>query len=162
MTSEPVISRRSEKYYVGIRIQTPMSGMSKQISKLFKELNSWISKNEIKQVGPPFLRYHVIDMKGEMDIEACIPVKKGTLGTANIKPDILPSGKYAHLIYSGSGILGNKALIEWIGIKGLHFDRWNSAKGDNFRSRYETYLTDPKIQPLKTKWEIEVAIKLAD
>jgi hypothetical protein len=46
--------------------------------------------------------------------------------------------------------------------QGLAFDRWDTEEGDNFRSRYETYLTDPKIEPRKTKWQIEVAIKLAD
>ena len=26
----------------------------------------------------------------------------------------------------------------------------------------ETYLTDPAVEPRKTRWQIEVAIKLAD
>ena len=46
--------------------------------------------------------------------------------------------------------------------QGLDFDRWDSEQGDNFRGRYETYLTDPKIEPRKSRWQIEVAIKLAD
>ena len=44
----------------------------------------------------------------------------------------------------------------------MDFDRWDTEQGDNFRSRYETYLTDLTIEPRKSKWEIEVAIKLAD
>ena len=41
----------------------------------------------------------------------------------------------------------------------MDFDRWDTEQGDNFRGRYETYLTDPKIEPRKSKWKIEVAIK---
>jgi len=44
----------------------------------------------------------------------------------------------------------------------MDFDRWDTEQGDNFRGRYETYLTDPTVEPRKSKWQIEVAIKLAD
>ncbi len=46
--------------------------------------------------------------------------------------------------------------------QGMDFDRWDTEQGDNFRGRYETYLTDPNIEPRKSKWKIEVAIKLAE
>jgi hypothetical protein len=75
---------------------------------------------------------------------------------------VLPAGRYASLIYTGSGYAGNKALVDWAKANGIAWDRWNDAKGDAFCSRYESYLTDPKVEPHKTKWKIEVAIKLAD
>jgi hypothetical protein len=43
-------------------------------------------------------------------------------------------------------------MIEWVRGKGLDFDRWDTKAGDNFRSRYESYLTDPKTEHRKTKW----------
>ena len=46
--------------------------------------------------------------------------------------------------------------------KDMEFDRWQTEQGDNFRCRYESYLTDPRIEHRKSHWEIEVAIKLAD
>ena len=55
-----------------------------------------------------------------------------------------------------------QALIECVRDQGLAFDRWDTEQGDNFRGRYEAYLTDPKVEPLKSRWKIEVAIKLAD
>jgi hypothetical protein len=79
-----------------------------------------------------------------------------------VTPGVLPAGRYASLIYVGHGLTGNKTLIEWAKANGIAWDRWDDEKGDAFRSRCETYLTDPKIEPRKTKWEIEVAIKLAD
>jgi effector-binding domain-containing protein len=80
----------------------------------------------------------------------------------NVKADMLPAGRYASLIYSGGGISANRALIEWVRAQGMDFDRWDTEQGDNFRGRYETYLTDPKVEPRKSRWQIEVAIKLAD
>ncbi len=76
--------------------------------------------------------------------------------------DVLPAGRYASLIYSGGGYQGNKALVEWVRANAVPVDRWDTDKGDNFRCRYERFLTDPKVEPRKTKWDIEVAFKLVD
>ena len=162
MVGEPKIDERPEKLYMGIRIQTPMKGMFKEIDKLFKEMNAWMKKQQLELAGPPFLRYHVIDMQGEMDIEVGFPVAATLPDDGRVSAGVLPAGRYASLIYTGSGYTGNKALVEWAKANHIAWDRWDDPKGDAFRSRYESYLTDPKIEPRKTKWEVEVAIKLAD
>jgi effector-binding domain-containing protein len=159
---KPKIDKRPKQPYMGIRTITPFKGMSKTIGRLSDELMAWVEKNKVKTVGPPFLRYHVIDMRGFMDIEFGVPVRKALPGDADVKAGVLPAGRYASLIFSGGGISGNRALIEWVRAQGLEFDRWDTEQGDNFRGRYETYLTDPEVEPRKSKWQIEVAIKLAD
>jgi hypothetical protein len=159
--SKPKIDRRPKINYMGIRILAPFKGMSKEIDRIAKELNAWVGEHKVKPSGAPFLRYHVIDMRGFMDISFCVPVKKSLPDDGNVKADFIPAGKYASLIYSGGGISGNRALIEWVRAQGLEFDRWDTEQGDNFRGRYETFLTDPKVEPRKSKWQIEVAIKLA-
>jgi effector-binding domain-containing protein len=160
--TEPRIDYREAKPYLGIRTQTPMSGMSKVIGKLFKEMNAWLKKEKVEPAGPPFLRYHVIDMAGEMDIEVGTPVAAALPVNGRVTNGVLPAGRYASLVYVGNGYTGNKVLVEWAKANGIAWDRWDDAKGDAFRSRYETYLTDPAIEPRKTKWDVEVAIKLAD
>lgn len=159
---KPKIDKRPKQTYMGIRTIAPFKGMFKEIDRIANDLNDWVHENKIKTAGPPFLRYHVIDMRGFMDISYCVPVRKALPDDGKIKADAIPAGRYASLIYSGGGISGNRALIEWVRAQGMDFDRWDTEQGDNFRGRYETYLTDPKIQPLKSKWKIEVAIKLAD
>lgn len=159
---KPKIDERPEQQYMGIRTQTPFKGMFSVATKQLKELNAWFKKQGVEPAGPSFLRYHVIDMEGEMDIETGIIVTSPLAGEGRVCPGVLPGGRYASLIYIGHGLTGNKTLIRWCIESGLVFDRWDDPKGDAFRSRYEAYLTDPKIQPLKTKWEVEVAIKLAD
>src|SRR5579863_6326740 len=138
---KPRIDERPEQQYLGIRTQTPMKGMSSVVTKLFKELNAWFKKQDIEPAGPPFLRYHVIDMEGIMDVEVGIPVIKAPAGDGRVCPGVLPGGRYASLIYVGNGYTGNKALVEWAKANGHVWDRWDDPKGDAFRSRYEAYLT---------------------
>jgi effector-binding domain-containing protein len=157
---KPKIDKRPRIIYMGIRTIAPFKGMSKEIGKIADELNAWVDENKIKTSGPPFLRYHVIDMRGFMDISYCVPVRKSLPDVGTIKADLIPSGRYASLIYSGGGISGNRALIEWVRAQGMDFDRWDTDQGDNFAGRYETFLTDPKVELRKSKWQIEVAIKL--
>src|SRR5690349_4518475 len=110
---KPKIDDRTEQNYMGIRTQTPFKGMFAVITKLFKEMNAWIKKQGIEPAGPPFLRYHVIDMEGEMDVEVGFPVAKPMPADGRVTPSVLPGGRYASLIYVGSGYAGNKALVEW-------------------------------------------------
>lgn len=156
------IDNRPEQAYMGIRIISPFKGMSQAIGKMSKEMSVWIKTHDVTPAGPPFLRFHVIDMRGKMEISFGFPVTAALAGDGRVTTDSLVAGRYASLIYRNGGIAGNKALIEWVRANGLEFDRWDTPEGDNFRCRYETYLTDPKVQPRKTQWEVEVAIKLAE
>lgn len=161
--SKPKIDERPEKPYMGIRIQTPFKGMFTVVDKhLFKELRAWMNQAGIAPAGSPFLRYHVINMEGEMDIEVGMPVANVLPGNGRVSPGVLPGGRYASLIYINNGYTGNSVLTRWGIENGLAFEQWAEPQGTAFRARYERFLTDPKIQPLKTKWEVEVAIKLAD
>jgi effector-binding domain-containing protein len=161
-STDPKIEFQPEKIYVGIRIQTPFSGMFKAIDKIRKELELWCKEKGIEAAEPPFLRYHCIDMKGEMDMEYAIPVKDVHEGEGRVKATVLPAGRYVSIIYSGGGYQGNKTLVEWIKVNNIPIDRWDTKQGDNFAGRYEQYLTDPKVEPRKTKREILLAFKLKD
>lgn len=160
--TEPKIEYQPEKIYMGIRIQTPFSGMFKEIEKIRKELESWFKEKGLEASEAPFLRYHCIDMKGEMDMEYGIPVKEACESEGRIQAGIVPAGRYVSIIYSGGGYQGNKTLVEWIKKNDIPIDRWDSEKGDNFAARYEQFLTDPKVEHRKTKWQILLAFKLKD
>ena len=158
----PHIEHRPRRVYMGIRFIAPFKGMSKEIDKHAEVVDAWLSERKVETSGLPFLRYHVIDMRGSMDLSFCVPVPRPLPEDGSIKPGEMPAGRFAALVYSGGGISGNGALIDWVRAQGLDFDRWDTPEGDNFQARYETVLTDPKVEPRKSKWEIEVAIKLAD
>ena len=164
MVSKPGVCERPDEHYMGIRTQTPFKGMFTVIDKhLFKELRAWMKQEGVEPVGQPFFRFYIINMEGEMDVEVGIPVATALLGNGRVCSGVLPGGRrYASLVYIGTGYTGSGALTRWAIENGLAFDQWDVPKGTAFRARYERYLTDPKIQPLKSKWEVEVAIKLAD
>lgn len=162
MIGDPKIDYREEKHYVGIRTVAPFKGMFAVVDKLFKELRVWVKQQRVADGGPFFLRYHVIDMNGPMDIEAGFIVPAPLPGDERVKPGLLPAGNYATLIYTGSGMAGNKALITWAKANGYAWDRWDDPAGDGFRCRYEAYLTDYRVEPRKKRWEIDLAIKIAD
>ena len=132
------------------------------VDNLLKELRNWVKAHRIADEGPFFLRYHVIDMEGMMDIELGFIVREPLSGDDRVKPNLLPKGRYASLTYTRYAMRGNKALIEWIKQNNLKVDRWDDKEGDAFASRYEAYLTDYRVEPRKKEWNVDLAIKLAD
>ena len=163
MITKPKLDDRAEQPYVGIRTQVPTSQFQKIIPQFLDELFAWLQKQGLAPAGAPFMRYHVINMAGNMDVELGVPVAAAVQGEGHIAPGVIPAGRYASLVYSGvTGIAGNKALIEWASENGVKWDRWDDPNGDGFRSRVEYFLTDPAEEPDRKKWETEVAIKVAD
>ena len=108
MIGEPRIVKRTEQPYIGIRMQAPFRGMFAQVNKQFPTLDKWLRQHGIPPAGPRFLRYHVIDMAGEMNIEVGVPVATPLPGDGRVKPGLLPAGHYASLIYIGLGLAANK------------------------------------------------------
>jgi effector-binding domain-containing protein len=119
MITEPKISFRSERHYVGIRVKTPFQGMFSVVDRLLKELRRWVKTHGIADEGPFFLRYHVVDMEGMMDIELGFMVRDPLQGDERVKPGVLPKGKYASLTYTRYAMRGNKALIGWSALQVL-------------------------------------------
>jgi effector-binding domain-containing protein len=164
-TTEPKIEYRSELPYAGIRTQIRHQEMgSGIIPQLHNEIMTWLGQQEVQPAGPPFMRYYVINMDDKLDIELGWPIDKQLAGNGRIQTNVLPAGRYASLIYTGieKGIEGNGVLIQWAEANGLAWDRWDDPNGDAFACRVEFYLTEPDDEPDMSKWETEVAIKLAD
>ena len=140
-----------------------MQALKKVIPKLLGEVFTWLDKRGVAPVGAPFIRYHVINMSGNLDVELGVPVATALAGDDRVSPGVIPAGRYATLVYSGvTGIKGNKALLDWAVKNDIRWDRWDDENGDAFRARVEYFLTDPAEEPDKKKWETEVAIRLVD
>ena len=158
----PGIEKRGARQYVGLRIVTPFEGMFAQTDKLFKELRQWVNAQGVADQGPYFLRYHVIDMQGLMDVEAGFVVTTKLKKDEHVKSGVLPAGRYVHLTYSRYAMRGNQRLLTWVKEQKLSVDRKDTSNGDAFDCRYEAYLTDYRTEPRKTKWQVDLAIKLRD
>jgi effector-binding domain-containing protein len=162
--TEPKLDQRDEQPYMGIRTKVTMSEMPDVIPQSFEEVFGWLGERGIAPTGLPFVRFHVIDMAAKMDIEMGVPVESTLAGDDRVTAGTLPAGRYASLVYTGleNAYQGNGRLLHWGGKQGLTWDKWMVEEGEAFGGRYETTLTDPSEEPDTTKWETEVAIRLAD
>jgi effector-binding domain-containing protein len=164
MIGQAKIEERPAQPYMGIRAPARMDEFPTIIPQRIDALFGWLAEQGIAPAGAPIMRYHVINMAGEMDIELGVPVAQPHPGTDRIRPNTLPAGRYAALIYRGvqNGYPANAALLEWGQQQGLTWDRWDAPNGDAFGSRYETFISGPEDDPDPANWDNEVAIRLAD
>jgi effector-binding domain-containing protein len=165
-TTEPKIEHRTAQNYVGIRTQVSMDELgSGIIPQLHDEVMGWLKSQAMEPSGAPFIRYHVINMPGMLDVEMGWPVAPAISGGDRVIAGTIPAGRYASVLYTGdySGLMeANRVLIGWAEENAIEWDAWDDPNGHAFRSRLETYITDPGDEPDPNKWETEVAIKVAD
>jgi effector-binding domain-containing protein len=135
------------------------------IADRIPEVFGWLGARGIAPAGPPFLKYNVIDMARQLEIEAGVPVAAPVDGDGAVFPAVLPAGRYATLIHVGhpAGLYDATArLLEWTSQQGLAFDMSEQAGAQHWAARLEIYFTDPSQEPDMDKWETQLAFKLAD
>ena len=164
MISEPQIEDRKDQHYAGIRTKVTMPKLPEVIPQLIAETVGWLKAQGVEPSGAPFIRYHVINMEADMDIEIGWQVANNLSGDDRISTVVIPAGRYGTLIYKDAtkGIEGNRALIEWAKKKGLEWDAWDTENGHAFRSRLEFFLDGPDDDPDPANWNTQVAVRLAD
>ena len=137
-----------------------MDGISGAVDEAFPELFGWLAGNGIVPSGPPFIRFLVIDMAANLEIEMGVPVSAPVAGNGRIRPGVLPEGRYAVLRHTGpyDGLVGSNAVLQqWAREHGVAFDTWDTDKGSHWRGWVEHYLTNPSEEPDPAKWEVDVA-----
>jgi effector-binding domain-containing protein len=169
MMTEPKIIERPEQPYVAIATKVPMSGIDVAARRLFDDIWTWVSKKGVETGRGAILKYNVIDMERELELEFGAPTVERIPGEGNVISGILPAGRYASILYRGpyggpeDGLYkANARLIGWGMENGIRWDSRQTPAGEQFACRMEIYLTDPQSEPDPAKWETEVAIKLAD
>jgi effector-binding domain-containing protein len=155
---------RAEQPYAGIRGKVTMQTVS-TIADRIPEIFGWLGAHGIEPVGAPFLKYNVIDMERELDIEAGVPVAAVGDDADDVRFGVLPAGRFATVIHVGpfDGLVDATArLLERADAQGLRWDAWDSPEGHAWRCRLEIYETNPAEEPDQSKWETELAFRLAD
>jgi effector-binding domain-containing protein len=166
--AEPVIAERDAQPYVAIRRTVTMQTINEAAHKI-PEVLAWLGQRGIAPAGPPFLKYNLIDMERELEIEAGVPVPSAAEGGPAASGDqvlagILPPGRYAAMTYVGDfgGLIDAvRRLLEWAAGQGLRWDKTETQEGDRWGCRLEVYKTDPSAEPDPGKWETELVFRLA-
>lgn len=164
----PAVVVQPDRPSAGIRVVTAFRGMFAVRDQLMDELYAWADQRAITY-GHTFFRLHVVDMGGPVDLEVGVLTgeavegdSEAVEGDSRVRAGVLPGGRYATLTYVNHGRRANGMLRDWAQEQGLELDRTDSPEGERFGCRYEAYLTDPRSERMKTRWRIELAIRLAD
>jgi effector-binding domain-containing protein len=164
MSAAPEIVTRTEQPYVAIRARIAMSeipGLGARLGEVF----GWLGARGLAPAGAPFFRYNVIDMARELEMEAGVPVAAAVEGDGHMVSDVLPAGRYAMLTHVGHPselVEVTKTLQDWAAAQGLTWDMSPGPDGDRWGCRLEIHLTDPAQEPDMSKWETQLAFRLAD
>ena len=165
MSDAPYIAERAEHAYAGIQGSVTMAGIGPFAMGRTPEVFGWLAARGISPAGPPFLRYNVIDMERELEIETGVPIAAPAEGDGEVKVDTLPAGRYVVMHHTGAPdtLIGAvEKLLRWADSQGLNWDSAETPAGAWWGCRLEVLLTDPAEQPDMTKWETQLAFKLAD
>ena len=163
MSTAPEIATRAEQPYVAIRARVTMAELG-GLGARFGEVFGWLGARGLAPAGAPFFKYNVIDMMRELEVEAGVPVAAAADGDDHVVSGVLPAGRYATVTHVGhpSELMEvTKALLEWATAQGLTWDVSAADGGERWGSRLEIYLTDPGEEPDMSKWQTQLAFRLA-
>jgi len=160
----PEIAQRPAQPYAGISAWVTMETIA-SVAHRIPEIVGWLGAHGIAPAGPPFFRYLVVDMERELLVEVGVPVASGVEGDGEIRPGMLPAGRFATMTHTGAPYTlaaATATLLDWAQAQGLAWDVSRTEKGEHWGCRVEFYLTNPADQPDASKWQTQLAFRLAD
>jgi DNA gyrase inhibitor GyrI len=165
MDVAPEITQRAAQPYAGISSWVTMGAVG-SVADRIPELFGWLGAHGIAPAGAPFFRYHVIDMERQLLVEVGVPVVSALAeDDGDIRAGTLPAGRFAVMTHTGAPetlVAATSALLDWAQARGLTWDVSQTDAGERWGCRLESYLTDPGEQPDVSKWQTELAFRLAD
>jgi effector-binding domain-containing protein len=111
---QPRIENRAEQPYAGIRVAVTMAGFPAAADSTFPALFAWLASHGIAPAGAPFIRYHVIDMAAELQVEFGAPAAAPVEGDGQVQPGTVPAGRYLVLRHTGpyDQLIGANAALQ--------------------------------------------------
>jgi hypothetical protein len=172
MSATPEIVTRAEQPYVAIKGQVSMAELAEFAART-GEVFAWLGARGLAPAGPPFLKYNVIDMMSQLEVENGVPVAAAVPitgdgtgdGEGEVISGVLAAGRDAtvtHVGHPSELLAATKALRDWASAQNLTWDMSPSGEGERWGSRLAIYLTDPCQEPDMTKWVTQLAFRLAD
>src|SRR5215469_18497094 len=101
MDVAPEITQRAAVPYAGISAWVTMQAVG-SVADRIPEIFGWLGAHGITPAGPPFFRYHVIDMERQLLVEAGVPVTSAIEDDGDIHSGTLPAGRFAVMTHTGA------------------------------------------------------------
>lgn len=160
MLTQPQLEDRAAQPYVAIPVRVPMTDIGNVVPPLIPEVLDWVARNGIAPAGPPFFRFVVINMAGNLEIEAGVPTATTIEGDDRLRAGSLPAGRYATALHTGPPddlVNATADLLAWAEANGIVWQVAESPDGEVWGARVEFYLTDPRDAPDMATWQTQLA-----
>jgi effector-binding domain-containing protein len=169
--AQPSVVTRDAQPYVAIRRAVTMQTIP-EIADRLPDVFGWLAQRGIAPAGAPFLKYNVIDMDRELEIEAGVPVASPVAGAPpaggpargdQVLAGTLPAGRYAvatHVGHPRGLVEAVRRLLDWAAAQGLEWDMSPVPAGERWGCRLEVYKTEPSVD--MNDWETDLVFRLAD
>lgn len=149
-----LISTRSipEQPVLAIRETVPPALFQSFLGGAFSELYGCLATGGVEPEGPPIARYHAFSPE-VIDVEVCLPVPSGTIGTGRITSEVLPAATVATLVHLGSYDGEGEAYAD--------LEQWIQSHGfEHGGPPRERYLVGPDagVEPTEYRTQIEMPI----
>jgi len=103
MSLKPAMIDRDAQPYVAIRERLHREALGDVAPGLLSEVYEWLATNRIAVVGPPLIRYLIVDYNsGEVEVDVGAPVASMVAGHLRVHPGELSGGTYATVVHQGS------------------------------------------------------------
>ena len=164
MQNRARVQDREPQPYAAIRTRTTMETFADAVHDAWPALFGWLEEHGVAPAAAPFIRYLVVDMEAELEVDFAVPVAVAGQNGGRVHFDVLPGGRYATLLHVGpyDGLVASQdALQRWAEQQDIALEGRETDRGLAFRGRVEHYLVDPADEPDPSKWEVELASLLA-
>ncbi len=158
------VVQRNAVPYAAIAIALPMEQLASAVP-LNETVFEWLAQRDVAPAGPPFWKYNVIDMAGQLELEVGVATETAATADDQVSVGELPAGRYLETTFHGhpDGLQQATAdLLAYAEAQGLTFDSTDSPAGDRWAARLEYYLTDPDDQPDMAQWDTTLSFKLTE
>ncbi|WP_119695817.1 GyrI-like domain-containing protein [Microbacterium halotolerans] len=158
------VEQRAERPWVGVRMTGELAHWDRVNAHVPKLYAALAAAGGIPEGGPIYQYHRLKTAADPMDITVSVPVPACMEIGDGFETGIIPSGRYLVARPAGGpDVLGtvHGEMWQWAAVQGLELAVDERADGIHWRGRTEQFLTDPAMEPDRSKWAIEVAYLLA-
>ncbi|MFI6578150.1 GyrI-like domain-containing protein [Nocardiopsis sp. NPDC050513] len=157
------VEQRAERPWVGVSTTAGLADWDRVNAHVPQIYGALAAAGGIPRGGPIYQYRRLRTAADPMDITVCVPVPARMEIGDGFDTGVIPAGRY--LIArpkGGPDVLAqtHRDMWEWAGVQGLELAIDERADGIHWHARTEQFLTDPRSEPDRSEWAVEVAYLL--
>lgn len=158
-----IIEERGERPWVGVSMTGELAHWDRVNAHVPQIYAALAAAGGVPEGGPIYQYHRMRTASDPMDITVSVPVSACMAIGEAFRTGTIPAGRYLVARPDGGpDVLGSVhgEMWRWAGMQGLELDVEERADGIHWRARTEQFLTDPRTEPDRRKWSVDVAYLL--